>query len=71
MRLRVVHDETGRIIAAADLDAEELTLLPEPASPEHTAIEVEVPYEHRKGDLAEICQRLRVDPERKQLVPSE
>jgi hypothetical protein len=69
MRLRVVHDKTGRILAAAELDVEELTILPQPARPEHKAIDVEVPDEHRKGDLAEICQRLRVDPRRRQLVP--
>jgi hypothetical protein len=69
MRLRIVHDKTGRIMAAAELYVGEFTVLPEPASPEHTAIELEVPSEHQKSDLAEICQRLRVEPSRKQLVP--
>lgn len=68
MRLAVVHDESGQILAAADLSAPGLIARPMPISTEHTALEVEVPYEHRQGDLYEMCQRLRVDPERKQLV---
>ncbi len=68
MRLAVVHDQSGRILAAADLTAEGLIARPMPVSPEHTALDVDVPYEHRQGDLFEMCQRLRVDPERKVLV---
>jgi hypothetical protein len=71
MRLRIVYDEAGRIIAAADLDGEGLVVLPEPISSEQASIELEVPYEHRKGNLAEICQRLRVDRDRQQLVSLE
>ena len=46
-------------------------MLPEPVSAEHTAVDVEAPYEHRQGHLAEICRKLLVDRERKPLVPQE
>ena len=69
MRLRIVHDKTGRIMAAAELYVGAFAVLPEPASSDHFAIELEVPPEHQKSDLAEICQRLRVEPSRKQLIP--
>ena len=71
MRLAVVHDENGRILAAADLTAEGLIARPVPVDPGHVALEVDVPAEHQQGDLFEMCQRLRIDPERKQLVPRE
>ena len=64
MRVRIVYDKTGRIMAAAEFDAEELIVLPETASQEHTAIDVEVPLAHQKGDLAGIRQTLCVDPRR-------
>ena len=64
MRIRIVYDKTGRIMAAAEFDAEELIVLPETASQEHTAIDVEVPLAHQKGDLAGIRQTLCVDPRR-------
>lgn len=71
MRLRVVCDETGRILAAAELDDGGLTILPEPVDAQHAAVDVDVPYEHRKSDLADLCRSLRVDRERNRLVPLE
>jgi hypothetical protein len=74
MRLSIVHDRDGRILAAADLDADDpdgATPRPVAVNPEHTTIELDVPNEYQQGDLREICERLRVDPERRQLVPRE
>ena len=68
MRLRVVCDQAGNILGAAELGDDALTVLPEPVSAEHTTMDVEVPYEQRQGDLKAICQRLRVDVEGRQLV---
>jgi hypothetical protein len=70
MKLALVHDKDGRILAASELDGGELVARPNPASPEHSALEVEVPEEHRKGTLLDICQQLRVDTKLKKLVPS-
>jgi hypothetical protein len=72
MRLYVLHDREGRILAAANLMAEDReAAVPRPiaAGPEQVVVELEVPNEHRKGDLREICERLRVDLHRNQLVP--
>jgi len=70
MKLALVHDEDGRILAASELDGGELIARPNPASPAHSALEVDVPEEQRKGTLLDICQRLRVDTKLKTLVPS-
>ncbi|MFE3831022.1 hypothetical protein [Streptomyces sp. NPDC059092] len=71
MRLSIVHDDEGRIIAAAACETEGLVARPVPVDLHHQALEVEVPEEHGEGDLMEICQRLRVDTARQVLVPSE
>jgi hypothetical protein len=69
MKLAVVHDKDGRILAAAELDGGDLIVRPHPVDPEHAALEVDVPEQHRTGTLYDMCQQLRVDPKRKQLVP--
>ena len=72
MKLCIVHDRDGRILAASILDAESddgLTIRPIATDPEHTLVELDASGE--SGDLAEICSRMRVDPERKQLVPND
>ena len=57
MRLHVVHDDSGRIVAAARSDE----VGPHPLAPEgHFGAEVEVPDEHRDLGLDDVCARYRV-----------
>jgi hypothetical protein len=63
MRLRVVYDESGRIVAAAavpesdDYDAAIVPL----AGPRQSAAEVAVPDDMAAQELDVICTRMRVD----------
>jgi hypothetical protein len=63
MKLHVVYDKNGDIVAAARLDS----TAPVHARPNadekagHRAAEVSVPTEYQKDDLAGIFQKLRVD----------
>jgi hypothetical protein len=63
MKLHVVYDKNGDIVAAARLD----TTAPVHARPNadekagHRAAEVSVPAEYHQYDLAGIFQKLRVD----------
>ncbi len=63
MKLHVVFNEDGDILAAAHLG----TAAPVRARPVvdeqagHRAAEVYVPVDYRDYDLAGVCQRLRVD----------
>lgn len=71
MRLRVVHDASGRIVAAAKVsDAGDDTLTPTPlAGPRQTAAELEVPVEMAGQELDVICTRMRVDVQNNRLTP--
>jgi hypothetical protein len=69
MRLQVLHDARGTILAAVDLDAQHDGPMPRLAARRgQKMIEVEVPIEHRKSDLATVCAALRIDVKRKALV---
>jgi len=63
MKLRVVYNKDGDIVAAARLD----TAGPVRARPNadeqagHRAADVYVPAEYHHYDLAGVCQKLRVD----------
>ena len=63
MKLHVVYNKDGNILAAAHVDAESpvraLPIADEPAG--HKAVEVYVPAEHAHYDLMGVCQRLRVE----------
>ena len=70
MRLRVVHDEAGRIIAAAVVPAEDDSVAVVPlAGARQTEAEVEVPGDMLEQDLDLICSRMRVNTEDNRLVP--
>ncbi len=63
MRLRIVYDESGSIVAAAavpESDDYDAALVPL-AGPRQTAAEVEVPDDMANQDLDVICTRMRVD----------
>ena len=69
MKLHVLYDQDGRILAASQADAPDgVVPIPVASQANHTVSELEVPAEHAKGELDEICRRLRVDPQRKMLV---
>ena len=71
MRLRVVHDETGRIVAAAILPEGDDGVAAVPlAGVREAGAEVDVPQDMAAEDLDVICTRLRVDPANNQLVPA-
>jgi hypothetical protein len=72
MRLHVLCDRDGRILAASRADAEPqyggIVPIPVPSRPNQTVSELEVPAESERGELDEICRRLRVDLEHKRLI---
>ena len=73
MRLHLLHDSSGRILAAARLDAESKVPVPRPMAArgrQARATEIEVPAAYHGHDLPTICQTLRVDVKRKTLVPA-
>lgn len=67
MKLYVIHDSSGNIVAAARLDGDTVPHdLPRPrmlpvAKQDQMAAEVFVPTEHACLDFAAVCQRMRVD----------
>ena len=73
MRLHVVHDASGRIVAAAEAadggyDSPTITPLP---GPHQTAAELDVPDDVAGEQLDVICTRMRVDAENNRLTPIE
>jgi hypothetical protein len=71
MKLRVVHDASGRIVAAAEVpegDGPSATPLP---GPHETAAEVDVPGDVAGEQLDVICTRMRVDVENNRMAPVE
>jgi hypothetical protein len=69
MKLQVLHDAKGTILAAVDLDSQHDGPMPR-LSPRRgqKILEVDVPSEHGKSDLATVCTTLRVDAKRRTLV---
>lgn len=70
MRLHVLYDSDGRIVAAAPSDAAdgEMVVRPVATEPGQEAGEMEVPGELDGADLAEICERSRVDVAQRRMV---
>jgi hypothetical protein len=70
MKLALVFNPKGNIVAAARIDVESKVPLPRPiATKKLKALELEVPTEYCHCDLGTVCQSLRVDAKRKMLVP--
>jgi hypothetical protein len=62
MKLHIVFNNEGEILAAVKLDSAPVRVRPVADEQEgHKAAEVYVPREHRHYDLAGVCQRLTVD----------
>ncbi|WP_248579540.1 hypothetical protein [Nocardioides sp. InS609-2] len=70
MRLHVLYDGEGRIVAAAPSDVAdgELVVRPVATEPGHEAGELEVPSELEGAALADICERSRVDVAQRRMV---
>ena len=70
MKLSLVFNAKGNIVAAARIDVESKVPLPRPvATKKLKALELEVPTEYCHQDLGTVCQCLRVDAKRRVLVP--
>ena len=72
MKLHVLYDRTGRILAAVHLDPASDAkgggvLRPVPHKGQMSA-DFEVPDEHAHLDFAEACRALRVDTKNRELV---
>lgn len=71
MKIHVVHDAKGKIVAAIRLN-------PDPKVPQlrpmpgrgHSAVELEVPPEHQATDFKILCETMQVDAKKKMLVAS-
>jgi hypothetical protein len=69
MKIHVVHDAKGKILAAIRLN-------PDPNVPQlrpmpgrgHSSAELEVPLEHQATDFKTLCETMRVDAKKKMLV---
>jgi len=69
MKLCVVFNPKGRILAASRLDVQTRVPLPRPvATGKLKALDLEVPRDFGDKDIATICQSLRVDAKRKCFV---
>jgi hypothetical protein len=69
MKLHIVHDAKGKILAAADVTSGTNGPRPRPGKGHHELI-VEVPTAHRGMTFLEICKGLRVDTKSKTLAAS-
>jgi hypothetical protein len=68
MRLHLVHNKAGNILAAVHLKTEnDGGPRPVAGKGEHELV-LEVPPEHRGMSFLEICKNLRVDPKTKKLI---
>jgi hypothetical protein len=74
MRLHVVHDSDGRIVAAsasAEDGSDEAFVAVPVAGSDQVAAEVDVPAEYASHDLATLCNQFRVDADHRRLVRAE
>lgn len=70
MKLSLVFNSKGNIVAAARIDLESNGPIPRPvATNKLKALELEVPADYCHCDLGTVCESLRVDAKRKMLVP--
>jgi hypothetical protein len=69
VKLCVVFNPKGQIVAASRLDVRTRGPLPRPiASGKLRSLELDVPVEHRGQDVPTICKNFRVDAKRKTLI---
>lgn len=68
MKLHIVHDKAGKILAAVQLTRANVHGPRPVAGKGQKQLVVEVPVEHRGRSFLEICQGFRVDARGKALV---
>jgi hypothetical protein len=69
MKLHVLHDARGRILAAVPLNEDNKTAGPRPVPRRgQKTLEVEVPAEHAHQDLLTICHTMRVHASSRSLM---
>ena len=70
MKLRVVHDDAGVIVAAVAIGDTDDELVPEPVPGRgETLVDLDVPGEYREEDLDALCTRNHVDVSQARLIP--
>ena len=72
MKLHVVHDGDGRILAASAASDSSDLVVPVPVAREgqgEFTAEIEVSGEYADEELYELCTQFRVHPERGELIP--
>lgn len=72
MKLYVVHDGDGRILAASGASDDPELVVPVPLAREgegEFAAEIEVSGEYADQELYDLCTQFRVHPERGELIP--
>lgn len=67
MKLHILHNASGKILAAADLTESDDGPRPVPRRGQRDVVLV-VPPEHRSKGFLEICQTFRIDPKAGTLV---
>ena len=67
MKIYVVHDKVGKIVAAVDITSNPHGPRPKPGKG-HQELLVEVPAEHHGMSFLKICSGLKVDAKSKTLV---
>jgi len=62
MRLHVVFDSHGEILAAAELDSSPIRVRPiADQGAGHRSMDIHLPIEFQHYDLGTVCDRLRID----------
>jgi hypothetical protein len=69
MKLHVLHDAKGQILAAVKIPADPEKSIPRPVARRgQKSVVLDVPKEHHQSDLGTICSNHRVDVKRQILV---
>ncbi len=68
MKLRVLHDDTGRILAAVPVDTQAPVQVGMRAQAGQSVADIDVPAQHANQSLEQLLPRLSVDIASKQLI---
>ncbi len=68
MKLRVLHDDTGRILAAVPVDTQAPVQVGMRAQAGQSVADVDVPARHANQSLEQLLPKLSVDIASKQLI---
>ncbi len=68
MKLRVLHDDTGRILAAVPVDTHAPVQVGMRAQAGQSVADIDVPAQHANQSLEQLLPKLSVDIASKQLI---